>query len=54
MRCEHVTKGIGGVLTLTDERVRVITAQKHKHEDIRIIPGGNSINDHHMEHLRGL
>jgi len=54
MRCEHAREGIVGVLTLTDERVRVITAQKHKHENIRIFPGGYSNNDHHMEHLRRL
>lgn len=49
MGCEHVREGIG---VLTDVCIWVITPQKHMHQDISIIPGGNSINDHHMEHLR--
>lgn len=30
----------------------VYTALKQPNQDIRIIPGGNNINDHHMERLR--
>ncbi len=46
---QHVRKSIG---VLTGVRIRFITALKQPNQDITIIPGGNNINDHHMECLR--
>ncbi len=44
---QHVRNSIG---VLTGVRIRFI--MKQPNQDIRIIPGGNNINNHHMECLR--